>query len=463
MFMMGTIVLSSVSFVVQTIPYYYYDEANVFQTLETLCVIFFTIEYTLRFVCSPLPGEGPEREQSDVSEQIDGAPRSKPAATAFVIVQSRIKFMMGYMNIIDLLAIFPFYLEVVLTASNNGVPPAETTGIAFVRVIRITRVFRLLKLGKHNDGMQILLLTLEESSTFLTSVLFLVLIIQVLFGAVMFFMESGEACHIQYSCIGGISAGKDCTGLRFHDNTSAPFSGSKAEMHMLEIAGLNTTWMLVPTASYADNTCGEASLCESLGNYCFRKDGQISKFNSIPAAMWWTLVTMCCVGFGDMAPLDEWGKMVGAVTAITGVIVLAMPTTVIGTNFSEIYEAYYEKKAEEAGGEGDDDVVDEIQGANSKHLNRLIVSKQLAAKAKTEGMPEDMIEKALHHEQRDEVGAKQIIASLNAFSKEIEAPDTWKEVRLRVSSTSTTLVSQLVSSYYQPRDGAESHVDPPAG
>ncbi|KAJ1492303.1 hypothetical protein T484DRAFT_1771549, partial [Baffinella frigidus] len=207
MFMMGTIVLSSVSFVVQTIPYYYYDEANVFQTLETLCVIFFTIEYTLRFVCSPLPGEGPEREQSDVSEQIDGAPRSKPAATAFVIVQSRIKFMMGYMNIIDLLAIFPFYLEVVLTASNNGVPPAETTGIAFVRVgslidgvgsliddadpsshlstwiafvrvIRITRVFRLLKLGKHNDGMQILLLTLEESSTFLTSVLFLVLIIQ---------------------------------------------------------------------------------------------------------------------------------------------------------------------------------------------------------------------------------------------------------------------------------------------
>jgi hypothetical protein len=46
------------------------------------------------------------------------------------------------------------------------------------------------------------------------------------------------------------------------------------------------------------------------------------------------------------------GKIFGCLTALTGVIVLAMPTTVIGTNFSDIYEAHYARKREEAAEEG---------------------------------------------------------------------------------------------------------------
>ena len=42
-FMMGTIVLSSISFVVQTIPDYYYDEDRIFENLELMCVVFFTV------------------------------------------------------------------------------------------------------------------------------------------------------------------------------------------------------------------------------------------------------------------------------------------------------------------------------------------------------------------------------------------------------------------------------------
>jgi hypothetical protein len=48
-----------------------------------------------------------------------------------------------------------------------------------------------------------------------------------------------------------------------------------------------------------------------------------------------------------MAPVTVGGRIFGVFTALTGVIVLAMPTTVIGTNFSDIYESYYARKREE--------------------------------------------------------------------------------------------------------------------
>lgn len=468
--MMSTIVLSSVAFVVQTLPAFYYDEYGTFGTLELVCVIFFTVEYVLRFICSPLPNEKPqapgeddeddEEAKEDVKDEalnLGARPpplnldTPRPPTTLRDVVHSRAVFMLGYMNIVDLLAIFPFYLEAIITATRNGEPPEETTGLAFVRVIRITRVFRLLKLGRHNDGMQILLLTLEESASFLMSVLFLVLIIQVLFGAIVFFTEVGVGCQIQYMCEGGQSTGRDCTLLTYNNSEVKNFSGSVAEMHLMELMGLNNTWLPVPISSSKGDWCGEGSECLATGNLCFRHDGRLSKFNSIPAAMWWTLVSMCCVGFGDMAPLDEWGKLVGAVTAITGVIVLAMPTTVIGTNFSEIYEAYYERKASDGyDDDGEGNEVDEIQGANSKHLNRLIVSKQLAAKAKTEGMPDDMIEKALHQESRDELGAKQIFTAIAAQTKELSELDAWSHCRTRAMKASSALAASLVKSYYMP-------------
>ena len=124
---------------------------------------------------------------------------------------------------------------------------------------------------------------------------------------------------------------------------------------------------------------------------------------------------------------------------------------VIGTNFSEIYEAYYERKASDGyDDDGEGNEVDEIQGANSKHLNRLIVSKQLAAKAKTEGMPDDMIEKALHQESRDELGAKQIFTAIAAQTKELSELDAWSHCRTRAMKASSALAASLVKSYYMP-------------
>ena len=65
------------------------------------------------------------------------------------------------------------------------------------------------------------------------------------------------------------------------------------------------------------------------------KEGK--KFLSIPETFWWCLITMTSVGYGDMVPETWAGKMVGGVCAICGVLIVALPISVIGSNFSLYY------------------------------------------------------------------------------------------------------------------------------
>jgi len=71
----------------------------------------------------------------------------------------------------------------------------------------------------------------------------------------------------------------------------------------------------------------------------FEKDGAMGgSFQSVPRTFWWAVVTMTTVGYGDMYPVTGLGKAVGVVTMFCGMIVLALPITVIGQNFSKQYE-----------------------------------------------------------------------------------------------------------------------------
>jgi voltage-gated potassium channel len=65
---------------------------------------------------------------------------------------------------------------------------------------------------------------------------------------------------------------------------------------------------------------------------------QPKAFSSIPAAMWWAAVTLTTVGYGDIYPITILGRIMGAMTAMLGIGMFALPTAILGAGFLEDLE-----------------------------------------------------------------------------------------------------------------------------
>ena len=268
LFIMFVIAVSVTSFVMESVPVFRYWTGGspgngqfvglpIFGILETLSVIVFTFEYVVRLL---LVGFAPPDNMS-------------------FCMKIR-KFVTGTLNTIDLIAILPFYMELLVPAGSAG------NGLSVFRILRVARVFRIFKLGKYSNGMQMFASVMVKSRSALLLLLFFLLIAVVLFGALLFFMEEGE----WNSDLGGFARP--------------------------DAAGVNL---------------------------------ELSPFTSVPAAFWWVVVTSTTVGYGDLYPTSTGGKMIATLCMILGVLALALPVSVIGANFSEIYQknAAEEKEKEQ--------------------------------------------------------------------------------------------------------------------
>lgn len=65
---------------------------------------------------------------------------------------------------------------------------------------------------------------------------------------------------------------------------------------------------------------------------------QPDKFGSIPRSMWWCIVTLTTVGYGDVYPVTVLGKILSGLVAIAGIGLIAMPTGILAAAFSDVVQ-----------------------------------------------------------------------------------------------------------------------------
>ena len=186
---------------------------------DAFCVGVFTIEYLLRVWCCTVDDRYEEP------------------------IRGRLRYMTSFYALIDLLAILPFYLPIVI--GEHGA----------ARLLRVFRLFRLLKLTRYVQSTNLVL--------------------------DVFRRKSGE----------------------------------------LAITALFMSIWLVFVSSVM---------------YYLERDAQPETFSSIPAAIYWGVITLTTVGYGDVVPVTPLGRALGATIALLGIALFALPAGIIASGFSEV-------------------------------------------------------------------------------------------------------------------------------
>jgi len=79
--------------------------------------------------------------------------------------------------------------------------------------------------------------------------------------------------------------------------------------------------------------------------YYVEHDAQPDRFPNIPASMWWAIITLTTVGYGDIYPVTPLGKILGGGIAMLGLGLVALPAGIIASGFTEEVEKKRMKKS----------------------------------------------------------------------------------------------------------------------
>jgi voltage-gated potassium channel len=68
--------------------------------------------------------------------------------------------------------------------------------------------------------------------------------------------------------------------------------------------------------------------------YLLERGAQPTVFTSIPRSLWWGIVTMATVGYGDMTPVTPFGRLFGGMVMLLGIAMFAVPAGILATGFA---------------------------------------------------------------------------------------------------------------------------------
>ena len=319
--MLSLIMLSCGAFVLEThVPLCCGRYDQYWLRIEEVCIAFFTLEYIVRFCACPMT--------FGVQEHTPAYKRAMHAGTYLVAhpdqrwnrivlkeqLKCRLRFLVGPLNVIDLVAIVPFYIELILAATGGEMD------LGLMRIVRLVRIFRLLKLGKYNDGLQLLATTMAQSVTALSMLCFVLSIVLIIFSAVLYFVEKGAWC-----------------------DASNDFCNHRVPALGHGIQGGGPGWYY-NRGDHEDAIYEQGCLHAS---YCRLK----SQFQSIPVTMYWAMAAITTTGYGDLVPMTWLGKVFACLIMFLGLLLLALPITVISGNFATIYASQELIKFEQSQGQ----------------------------------------------------------------------------------------------------------------
>ena len=109
-------------------------------------------------------------------------------------------------------------------------------------------------------------------------------------------------------------------------------------------------------------------IISSSGMYLVEKDVQPEKFGSIPRSMWWSIVTLTTVGYGDVFPITSLGKIFGSIIIILGIGTVALPAGILASAFTEHTKRSQKRYEEKLKFMLTDDIIDDKE---RKELNKL--------------------------------------------------------------------------------------------
>lgn len=170
-----TILVSCVAFVLESIPELHEQYRREFYILDVVVVMIFTLEYAIRFIT----------------------------------VRKKWEHIWQPFNIIDILSILPFYLDLLL----SGV-----VSLRVLRLVRLVRIFRIFKLAKYSESLTVTINAFRDARPALASLVVLMGMVLVLFSSAMYYAE--HDAHIGY-CHHKNTNGTICHG-RWVEGANSP-------------------------------------------------------------------------------------------------------------------------------------------------------------------------------------------------------------------------------------------------
>ena len=202
--------------------------------------------------------------------------------------KDRVKYFFSFWGLVDLISILPTYLMIMnLTALQ---------GSKVLRVLRVVRVLRVLKMAR--IALQRISESLETSNPILTNlkIYFIALFSVVMISSTLMYYVEGNLYSAE-----ALATGQAALDAQIAANplpADAPPEASK----------------FMPLDPISGNPIPE--------------DKRF--YTSIPAAMWWCIVTLTTTGYGDMFPLTFGGRVIAGVTMLLGLVLFGILLNIVG-------------------------------------------------------------------------------------------------------------------------------------